>query len=391
MGKESVEAANGLLQKAIDFLFKGLDKLIEESLQESKAKVKVKDTQPIKKEGKVGKTYKFAIDDLEDGGVYVDVWPIEGKKNIFYVDRIEPYGYDDSGNRIKFDKEFKPKTFTDDKLLEEILLKLDDAGIITTKKGLNKEESKKRAKSAVRDWEKKDAKSKESESDLVNDMLNPENPVASTKFRAKLRKVTASNTFDLMEIDYDKGEPDKIWDTLCDIVENDEFSGSVESEEPVFIEVTDDGDDIDVESIDEFKVDLESASKFLYDFIVDARNNLWTLSSACRDTQFLSFYDRLAWSIDDMVRCATGLRIKYGNVYPNPGCVTCTGSDIENALRGYEGISKLYEILREVVDVVSLKCMSFSELDRAALISSCEGVDQILTLEINPYLDSIEN
>ena len=400
MNNQQVLAADGLLSKAINFLFKGLDKLIADSLQEQKSKLKVAETKPIEKEGKMGKTYKFAIDEEGyDGGVYVDAWPIGGEKNknIVYVDRIVPYGSDDNNDKIKV-KDFEPKVINQNEFGNVITKLLEDSGynVIVTDTG-DREESDKNASESARDYNhNKDQNEVASKyfglDEGVTDAATAlENANASTwKFRAKLQKVIASNTFDLVTVDYKDDDASKIWDAICDIAENQEFCDSVQSEEPVCIEVSDDANgNLDVQPIEDFIVNCGDVARYLYELAVNAKHQLCALDCACRDGQFQAFCEPISWIVKEMVCDLCRLRIKYENIYPNPGTVTCTGSNLTEAINGCDGIQLLQSIAQGLVDAVSLKGYSFPEIDRQALMCTCQRLEDRIVCDLNPYIESM--
>ncbi len=392
---QKVEGA-GLIQKALDFLFKGLDKLMEEAVAESKRNVNIKETKPAKKEGKIGKTYKFAIEDT-DGGVFVDVWPIQGRKNLFYVDRMEPYGVDYDGNKIKFDREFKPKTVPDKDIVKLVLQALDDAGIVVTKDSVRREESSKRAKSASKAWEKTNSESNyydKSDESAINKAvdeafgLNNESDTSSSyKFRAKLMKVSASNTVDLVSIDYKDANSSDVWDKLCEISENAQFVDSLEDDEPVCIEVNNDNN---VNIIDDMEIDLGDVAKSLYKYVINAKNTLITIESACRDPQFKSMYGSIVWIIEDLVSVATSLVIKWADIYPNPGLVETSGSDLTEALDLVSGLTLMRDVISGIVDELSMRIMApFPEIDNFGLMENCDKLEKFKIRDLDPYIESL--
>jgi len=394
MSNQNVEAASeGLLQKAINFLFKGLDKIIQESMEE-KSRLKLDGTKALEKEGKMGKSYKFTIDEEGyDGGVYVDAWPIQGRKDIIYVDRIEPFGYDDNHDKIKL-KEIEPKAIKQEDFSKAIIDLLVDSGynVVVNE---DKEEVDKNAEESKKEWEHEDNQNQTAE-ELFGmpdeGVTNATEAIAnSTKFKVKLRKVMASNSFDLVAVDYDDNDAEKIWDAICDIAESPEFAATVETEEPVCLEVEDDGTgDLEVTPIEEFEADSTDVTKYLYELIVNAYNKLMALDYACRDGQFQAFCEPVTWILREMIGVLTHLRIKYENVYPNPGTVACTGGNLPAAVKGIEGIKDLYEIANNVSQMVSLKVYSLPETDRPALLAVGQRLEDRINCDLLPYLRAEE-
>ena len=390
---EKVEATSeGLLQKAINFLFKGLDKIIEESISERKdSKVKLDGQKAIEKEGKMGKSYKFVLtDEKADGGVYIDVWPIKGKKDLYYVDRVAPFGTNSFGKKMEVN-ETKPRVWKRKDFARNILdiigQEVDEAG-----------ESDKKAKESAKEWElSKEAA--EAENPLAefeeadNGVTNASEAVlnSATKFKVKLKKVVASNTFDLVAVDYDDNDAEKIWDAICDIAESPEFAATVETEEPVCLEVEDSGTgDLEVTPIEEFEADSTDVTKYLYELVVNAYNKLMALDYACRDGQFQAFCEPVTWILREMIGVLTHLRIKYENVYPNPGTVTCTGGNLTSSVKGIEGIKDLYEIANDVSQMVSLKVYSLPETDRPALLAVGQRLEDRINCDLLPYIRAEE-
>lgn len=390
---EKVEAASeGLLQKAINFLFKGLDKIIEDSIAERKdSKVKLDGAKAIEKEGKMGKSYKFVIsDEKSNGGCYIDCWPIQGKKDLFYVDRLEPFGTDYEGNKVKI-KGFEPDVWKQDEFVDKL------NKVFVAKYGEVEEagESDKNAEESAKQWEHDDAQNKTAE-ELFGmpdeGVTNASEAIANaTKFKVKLKKVVASNTFDLVAVDYDDNDAEKIWDAICDIAESPEFAATVETEEPVCLEVEDDETgSLEVTPIEEFEADSTDVTKYLYELVVNAYNKLMALDYACRDGQFQAFCEPVTWILREMIGVLTHLRIKYENVYPNPGTVTCTGGNLPAAVKGIEGIKDLYEIANDVSQMVSLKVYSLPETDRPALLAVGQRLEDRINCDLLPYIRAEE-
>ena len=224
---ETVQAAEqNLVGKLLEFLFKELDEIIREDIA---------DKEKIQREGKVGAKYKFLLEEHPDGRVDVELWPIKGKKNLVYVDRVYGEGQKEDGDAIPHNLgKWSPKVVEFKQLKSTVQNWLDnhDAGLGPIGK------------------HKEDETELISEEDQTTEQVEEEETAAATKVRARLQRVAGSTEITYTAINA-SCDPEKAMDMLCDAMDCEELANQI-GDEPVVVEVIDLGEEgLDANIIDE--------------------------------------------------------------------------------------------------------------------------------------------
>lgn len=247
---EDIKAAGekGIVQRALDILFKGLDEMIRSDIAEK---------EKLEREGKLGLRYKFKLEDHPKGRVVAEIWPIKGQKDLWYVDRVYGSGQLEDGQSVPEklgDTEWKPTTIEGENIIKTIneWLTKNNAGVGS----IGKPENDEGEEISVKDRNKQSSEPQ----DTLNQDAEAEEVEECTKVRARLQKIAGSTEITYTAITA-TCDPATAMNMLCDAMDCEELCNDI-GEEPVIVEVIDNGgDDLDVEFVDD--IDISSTPQNL--------------------------------------------------------------------------------------------------------------------------------
>jgi len=269
-----------LVARAIDLLLKGLDEIIRADIEKNKDYEIKLDAQNMKKEdiqqeGKLGVRYMLGFIDNPDAKLYINVWPVAGRNNLFYVDKVYGKGKLSDGARMPSDKfgtkEWKPKVINGNDIWDEVneFIRSDDR---LAQKSLEDEE--------LHDGKAIDENTPDEDDAAAEEAIQnrEEGTAAATRVRAKLQRIAGSSEIQYTAITA-TCDPDTAMNMLCDALDCEELAQQV-GDEPIIVEISDDGDALDAEIVEDIDTSATPAA------LEDAKQKLLSAIG-----EFLSFID----------------------------------------------------------------------------------------------------
>ena len=328
---ETVESA-GLLKKAVDLFFKGLNSMFEDIMKDSEA---------FEKEGKLGNIITLGLEDHPEGMVLVRLYPVQGKKDTFYIEQVVGAGLDKDGNKIKLDR-WKPTTIEGEEEIKNQLNKfIEDSGYGQLGKPDSNEQ---------KDDEAESQEESEQPEDLVDEQ--EETTESSTRIQVKLQHVKGSTDVEYTAINA-TCDPDVAMDMLCDVIESDEFELG---EEPLMLEISDNGDSIDVAEIE--SVNCDDVPMKVFCAAVSLSDDAHQIQIAC-PTTYIDVYQ-----IDTMVDEVAKICVRMCNIYPNRGCVSCASENLTAPLSENDAKQQMLSKLQAFNSTLEMYLVDFGPGDQ---------------------------
>ena len=319
---ETVESA-GLLKKAVDLLFKGLDNVFRDF-----------DSKPVNKSGKLGNVYVLTLPDHPDAKIGVYVYPVKDHKDLYYVEDVVGKGKLDNGSPIKFKTKWEPQTLDGEEILKELQKFLEDNDLGTIGK-LSEEPD-----------ESGDFEEEESEKT---------NTESSSKVCAKLRKIQGSEDIEYIAINA-TCDPVHAMDMLCDVLDSGEICVA---DEPLSIEILDQPDGYEVSEIED--VVTENTPCDFFSKAVELKDNIECIRRAVVDPR-LDVIN--LWIFSEIVGEAAKFCIRMSGVYPNEGTAGCDFVVLDNPVDGDTAFKMIADEIQKFLDFAELYVVNFDAADQ---------------------------